>query len=157
MLSILLQIFSYNKYQKFSAGVWNVLQIYGIIIDPYLKLILIYDQFNRPLEVYVWVAHLLSANVGLWPAEVILSQWDFVFPLFWECLQVKLPIKSKTMLPTKISHGCNNVPSLNWTLSSLVCRLPVIRLHPDNSASWLQHTPFVKLCFTILLISSSSL
>lgn len=43
-----------------------------------------------PLEGYIGVkANLLSANAGLWPAEVMLSQWDFMFLPFLLSLQVK--------------------------------------------------------------------
>lgn len=58
-----------------------------VLNGPYSKII--HDQVNMPLEGYVGVANLLSANAGLWPAEVMLSQWDFMFLPFLLSLQVK--------------------------------------------------------------------
>lgn len=70
-----------------------------VLNDPHSKII--HGHFNTPLEGYIEVAHLLSASAGFWPAEVILSQWDFVFLLFLISLQVKFPVKYKIMLPIK--------------------------------------------------------
>lgn len=69
------------------------LQIYVVLNHPYLKIT--HNQVNAPLEGYTGVAHLLSANSGLWPAEVILSQWDFIFLLFLVSLQIKFPLNTK--------------------------------------------------------------
>lgn len=110
-----------------------ITNLYGIN-DPYSKII--HDQVNMPLEVYTGVANLLSANVGSWPAEVMLSQWDFIFLPFLLSPQVKFPVKYKIMLPTEISDGCGNIPSMNWALSPtaahcqlLVCTLTVVSCH----------------------------
>lgn len=69
------------------------LQIYVVLNHPYSKIT--HNQVKAPLEGYTGVAHSLSANSGLWPAEVILSQWDFIFLLFLVSLQIKFPLNTK--------------------------------------------------------------
>lgn len=112
MLSILLKIFSYSKTTA------KNFQLRSEIYYRYMGYSLTLTQFNTPLEDCIRVAHLLSAKVGFWPAEVTLSQQDFVFTLLWWFLQVNLPIKTEIILPIKISHGHNSILSMSWALSS---------------------------------------
>lgn len=80
---------------------------------------------------------MLPANTGLWPAEVMLSQWDFIFLPFLLSLQAKFPVKYRLMLPTKMSDGCENIPGMKWALSPTAarCQLLVCTLTVESDDS----------------------
>lgn len=97
---------------------------------------------------------MLSANTALWPAEVILSKWDYIVRLLLIPLQIKLPVKYEIMLPTKISDGCENIPGMNWAPSptAVCCQLSALW----QQCLWFWQNPFVRLCLTLLLMPTSS-